>query len=108
MEIFVYRKAQISVEEGFFNRKPAGASCNQENLLWVDMEAPLNADAQVLDDVFHFHPLTIEDAVETRNHPKVESYNKYLFLIVHGVSMQTNTTNLLPMNWIFIWVKILS
>ncbi|MDQ3181373.1 MAG: magnesium/cobalt transporter CorA, partial [Acidobacteriota bacterium] len=31
--------------------------------------------------------------IETKNHPKVESYNDYLFLILHGVTMETNSTN---------------
>ncbi len=93
MEIFVYRKGADFVEEGFSTAKLPELLANPENLVWVDMEAPTAADVQILSDVFHFHPLTIEDAVETRNQPKIESYNKYLFLIVHGVTMQTNTTN---------------
>jgi magnesium transporter len=66
---------------------------DKESLVWIDIEKPTDEDNKLLADVFHFHPLTIEDAIETRNHPKVESYNDYLFLIVHGVTMETNSTN---------------
>ncbi|HXG83071.1 MAG TPA: magnesium/cobalt transporter CorA [Pyrinomonadaceae bacterium] len=93
MEIFVHLKGAETVEEGFSGANLPELLANPDNLVWVDMEAPTKEDAQILADVFHFHPLTIEDAVETRNHPKVESYNNYLFLIVHGVTMETNTTN---------------
>jgi magnesium transporter len=49
------------------------------------MEAPGKKEDHILSDVFDFHPLTIEDARETRNQPKVEAFPDYLFFIVHGV-----------------------
>lgn len=93
MEIFVYRKGAGHVEEGFPLDHLPGLLADKNNLVWVDLEKPSDDDNKILSGVFNFHPLTIEDAVETRNHPKVESYNGYLFLIVHGVTMQTNSTN---------------
>ncbi len=53
--------------------------------VWVDIEKPSPQESAVLRDVFHFHPLAIEDAEAPRHHPKVESYGETLFLIVHGV-----------------------
>lgn len=93
MEIFVYHNGGDHVDEGFSADKLPELLSNKESLIWIDIEQPTKKDNRILSDVFHFHPLTIEDAVETRNHPKVESYNNYLFLIVHGVTMETNTTN---------------
>ncbi len=93
MEIFVYHKGADHVDEGFPVEKLSELLADKESLIWVDIENPEEKDNKILSDVFHFHPLTIEDAIETRNHPKVESYNNYLFLIVHGVTMETNTTN---------------
>ncbi len=93
MEIFVHLKGSDSVREDFTSADIPELLANPDNLVWVDMEAPTKEETRILADVFHFHPLTIEDAVETRNHPKVESYNNYLFLIVHGVTMETNTSN---------------
>lgn len=93
MEIFVHKIGTDSIKEGFSGEMLPELLANPENVVWVDMELPTEADVKILTEVFHFHPLTIEDAVETRNHPKVESYNKYLFMIVHGVTMETNTTN---------------
>jgi magnesium transporter len=93
MEIFVYHNGADHVDEGFPVEKLPELLADKESLIWIDIEQPTEKDTRLLSDVFHFHPLTIEDSVETRNHPKVESYNKYLFLIVHGVTMETNTTN---------------
>ena len=93
MEIFVYQKGADQVDEGFTVDKLPELLKNPDNLIWVDIEAPTEADTKILSDFFHFHPLTIEDSTETRNHPKVESYNDYLFFILHGVTMETNSTN---------------
>ena len=93
MEIFVYRKGTEYVEEGFPVGKLAELIADPQNLVWVDMEAPQEAEDKILANVFHFHPLTIEDARMTRNQPKVESFAGYLFFIVHGVRLETNSYN---------------
>jgi len=56
--------------------------------VWVDLAAPTDAELSVLTDVFHFHPLAVEDAVAARHHPKIEAYNGYLYLILHGIDYQ--------------------
>ena len=93
MEIFVYHKGADHIDEGFPVEKLPELLADKESLVWIDMEQPNEKDNRLLSDVFHFHPLTIEDAIETRNQPKVEPYSNYLFLIVHGVTMETNSTN---------------
>lgn len=95
MEIFVYQKGADHIDEGFAQEKLPDLLANPDNLIWVDMESPTEADAKILADVFHFHPLTIEDAVMTRNQPKVEAFPGYLFFIVHGVKAETNPANFL-------------
>src|SRR4029079_3078402 len=54
------------------------------------MESPGDQEDQILLNVFHFHPLTVEDCRETRNYPKVEEFPGYLYLIVHGVKADTS------------------
>lgn len=62
--------------------------------LWVDLENPTPEEAKyVLEDVFHFHPLSIQDCVAVSPAPKVEEYTPreedrfapYLFMIIHAV-----------------------
>jgi magnesium transporter len=53
--------------------------------VWVDLDSPTPDEAKVLSDVFHFHELSIEDAMSEAHHPKVESYGDYLYLILHGI-----------------------
>src|SRR5206468_5695216 len=62
--------------------------------LWVDLERPTPEETKsVLEDVFHFHPLSIEDCVMLSPSPKVEEYTPkeedtfapYLFMVIHAV-----------------------
>jgi magnesium transporter len=56
--------------------------------VWVDLSSPTPDEARVLSDVFHFHELSIEDAVAEIHHPKIESYGEYLYLILHGIDFR--------------------
>lgn len=62
--------------------------------LWVDLENPTQEETRfVLEEVFHFHPLSIEDCVTASPTPKVEEYSPkegdrftpYLFIMIHAV-----------------------
>jgi magnesium transporter len=54
-------------------------------LHWIDLEAPTVKEASLLEDPFHFHPLAIEDCLAEVHHPKVDDYEDYIFIIVHGI-----------------------
>jgi magnesium transporter len=85
MEIFVYREGSPKVESGFSVEQLSELLKDKKAVIWVDMEQPTAADEQVLLDVFHFHPLTVEDCRENRHYPKVEEFPEYVYFIVHGV-----------------------
>ncbi|HET9030832.1 MAG TPA: CorA family divalent cation transporter, partial [Candidatus Aquilonibacter sp.] len=53
--------------------------------MWFDIVAPKADDLQLLKDEFELHPLAIEDAVASHQRSKIESYENYWFLVVHGV-----------------------
>jgi magnesium transporter len=53
--------------------------------LWLDLEAPTQQEAEVLSQVFNFHPLAIEDCWHEPQAPKLDDYGDYLFIVVHGV-----------------------
>jgi len=62
--------------------------------LWVDLEQTTPEENKyVLEEVFHFHPLSIEDCVMVSRSPKVQEYTPregdqfapYLFIVIHAV-----------------------
>lgn len=85
MEIFLYRNGGPVVEKEISVDQLPELLKDESNLVWVDMENPGSGEEKILADIFNFHPLTIEDAYETRNQPKVEVFPDYLFFIVHGI-----------------------
>ena len=65
---------------------PAWLAAGSGAIVWTDLgNADRDATRRVLADTFHFHELSIEDAVSESHHPKVEPYDGYLYLILHGI-----------------------
>lgn len=98
VEIFVYRQGSNHVEEAFSIKDLPDLLADQTNVVWVDIrgedEKNLPQIKSLLMDVFKFHYLTVEDCLETRNQPKVESFPDYFYFIVHGVKPgETSPTN---------------
>jgi magnesium transporter len=68
-------------------------------VLWVDLDNPTAEETKaILEGVFQFHPLAIEDCVAPNSLPKVEDYEDYLFIVTHAVDFtrteKFNTTEL--------------
>lgn len=67
------------------------------SVFWLDMCGPSDEDYAILDDVFGFHPLAIEDTIGYSQRPKIESYNHvgdacrtgYFYMVFHGPDLQT-------------------
>ena len=54
--------------------------------LWIDLDHPTDGEIRdVLEGIFKFHPLAIEDCVTPSSLPKVEDYDDHLFLVTHAV-----------------------
>lgn len=89
MEIFVYNNRSEKVEEGFTEEQLPELLADEDNVVWVDFlgETPerIEEAKRVLLDIFHFHHLTVEDCIETRNQPKVEAFPNYIYFIFHGI-----------------------
>jgi magnesium transporter len=64
---------------------------------WLDMEKPSEQEIALLDEVFGFHPLAIEDTITYSQRPKIESYNHfgdackhgYFYMVFHGPDQET-------------------
>ncbi len=55
-------------------------------ILWVDLDNPTDDEIKaILEGVFQFHPLAIEDCVAPSDLPKIEDYEEYLFMVTHAV-----------------------
>lgn len=57
---------------------------DRDEYFWLDLDAPSAADVQALDDLFHFHPLALEDLRKKGQRPKLEDFGDYMFLVYYG------------------------
>src|SRR5688572_5038426 len=80
--IFVYRNGKAeqvpSIDRAWLD--PASGA-----FVWVDLGAPAAPESLILSDTFGFHPLSVEDAMSEVQFPKIETYDGYLYVILHGI-----------------------
>lgn len=59
--------------------------------LWVSLESSDNSEIEtVLRDVFHFHPLAIEDCQSPGFQvAKIDDFSQYIFIITHALNLQS-------------------
>ena len=63
------------------------ALASRAGLLWVDFCETTVEDGAILEDVFGFHRLAVEDCVETEIHPpKIDDYGSHIFALFHGIN----------------------
>ena len=61
-------------------------------MLWIDLGSPTSDEVTaILEKLFGFHPLTIEDCVSDSPFPKLENYDDYLYLVAHAIHYAPDT-----------------
>ncbi len=66
----------------------AGAVRDPAARLWIDLEAAtVEQQRYILEEVFKFHPLAVEDAINEVHVPKVDEYGNYLYLVFHTIKL---------------------
>src|SRR6187397_2005737 len=85
ISVFVLRNGVTEVTDRL---DPAWLEPGSGATLWVDIAAPSEADGKLLSDAFHFHPLSVEDALSVTQFPKIEPYPGYLYVVLHGLDFK--------------------
>jgi magnesium transporter len=65
---------------------------------WLDFEGTEPDDFAMLRDVFHFHPLALEDSEQFGQRPKLEEYDNFVFLVVYGAAPPPDVDRLVEMH----------
>lgn len=64
---------------------------DEDAQIWVDLDQPTPEESkQVLEGIFNFHPLAIEDCIAPSDRPKVEEYDHYVFMVLHAVDYSSS------------------
>jgi magnesium transporter len=57
---------------------------------WLDIENPDESDYAILQEIFHFHPLTLEDIRHQNQRPKLEEFGDYNFAVLFSAEWLNN------------------
>ena len=66
------------------DRPAVEAALAKPSFFWLDLEGVDGETAALLRDSFRFHPLAVEDAENFGQRPKLDDYDGFLYLVVHG------------------------
>ena len=70
----------------------AGIVKNENGLLWVDFEGnPPEQDEPILREIFGFHPLAIDDALQESHVPKLDDWSQYLYIVLHAITFDKDS-----------------
>src|SRR5215510_1343588 len=70
--------------------KPEWLDAASGTMLWVDLAAPTPDEGRsILTSLFHFHPLSVDDALSALQFPKIEPYPGYLYAVLHGIDVES-------------------
>ena len=64
---------------------------SREGTLWLDLDVSDPAQAALLTDIFHFHPLAVEDALNPVSRVKVDEYPEFLVVVARVVGFAEHT-----------------
>lgn len=62
-----------------------------QEVVWIDIADPTPPTMTLIGDIYHFHPLAIEDTCNQQQRPKVEEYADHLFIIVNSLVQHGQT-----------------
>lgn len=89
----VYRAPDGTTRLDLHPREFARIVASGEGTLWVDVDTTNLAQHALLEKVFRFHPLAVEDTLNPSSRVKYDQYDGYLFVIVRGVKLAAHTTD---------------
>ena len=84
----------VLVEEGFDVAQVSDHLDVEGTTVWLDLLQPTTDDLQVLVEELDLHPLAVEDAVSTRQRPKLDRYEDHLFLSAYAARIDEQTAEL--------------
>jgi magnesium transporter len=84
---FVHREGSTRQVEAI---DPAWLAPGSGVTVWADVAEATEEDGAVLRDVFGLHELAVVDALSPTHHPKVETYDDVLYVVLHGINFHAN------------------
>jgi len=82
----LFRNREGTLTEGSDQAFVQLALADEAGMLWLDLHLVPELDGHMLDTVFKFHPLTIEDSITARVDPaKIDDHGEYIFIVAQAL-----------------------
>ena len=86
IECRVYRDGVLQ-EEGFDPARISEILEEKGSRVWLDVAEPTTEEIELIQHEFDLHPLVLEDLEHRGQRAKLEVYDRYYFMTVHGLSL---------------------
>jgi magnesium transporter len=87
----IYRRPDGTIEQDISPARIREAIQAGEGELWVDIDSTNMHQHALLEKVFEFHPLAIEDTLSPGTRVKLEEYDRYVFAVMAVVRFDEGT-----------------
>ena len=68
---------------------------DDQMITWVSVQGLQHVEPlQALANIFDWHPLVVEDLVDTCQRPKIEDYGEYLFIVLKRLGIEDQAKNI--------------
>ena len=87
----IYRRPDGTLEQDIPPARIREVVQSGEGELWVDIDSTSMHQHALLEKVFEFHPLSVEDTLSPDTRVKFEEYPRYVFVVMAGVRFDEGT-----------------
>jgi len=87
----IYRRPDGTLEQDFSPARIREILQSGEGELWVDIDSTSMHQHALLEKVFEFHPLSIEDTLSPGSRVKFEEYDRYVFVVMAVIRFDEGT-----------------
>ena len=87
----VLRRGSGEIETGLTPHEMREALEAGDGTLWVDLDVSSSEQAALLTELFHFHPLAVEDALNPKSRVKLDEYPAFLLIVARVVGFCEST-----------------
>ena len=87
----VYRRPDGTLEQELPPARMREIVQTGEGELWVDIDSTNMHQHALLEKVFEFHPLAIDDTLSPGTRVKLEEYDRYIFVVMAGIRFDQAT-----------------
>jgi magnesium transporter len=89
--VSIYRRPDGTIEQDFSPARIREILQSGEGELWVDIDSTNMHQHALLEKVFAFHPLSIEDTLSPGTRVKFEEYDRYVFVVMAVIRFDEGT-----------------